>query len=39
MNDIIEHYYENFNYQSIYKLYQLMKNDNHQIIKSDYTEE
>ena len=38
MNDIIEQYYENFNYPSIDKLYQLMKDDNHQIKKKDIKE-
>ena len=32
MNDIIEQYYENFNYPSVDKLYKLLKDDNHNVI-------
>jgi spore coat polysaccharide biosynthesis protein SpsF (cytidylyltransferase family) len=35
MNDIIEQYYENFNYPSVDKLYKLLKDDNHDVKKKD----
>ena len=35
MNDIIEQYYENFNYPSVDKLYKLLKDDNHNVKKKD----
>lgn len=35
MEDIIEQYYDSSNYGSVDKLYKLMKNDNHNIKKSD----
>jgi len=35
MNDIIEQYYENFNYPSADKLYKLLKDDNHNVKKKD----
>ena len=35
MNDIIEQYYENFNYPSADKLYKLLKDDKHDVKKKD----
>ena len=35
MNDIIEEYYNNFNYPSVDKLYKLLKADGHDIKKKD----
>jgi len=35
MNNIIEEYYNNFNYPSIDKLYKLLKADGHDIKKKD----
>ena len=36
MNDIIEQYYENFNYPGVDKLYKLLKDDKHDV-KKRYT--
>jgi hypothetical protein len=35
MNDIIEQYYENYNYPSVDKLYKLLKDDKHDVKKKD----
>ena len=35
MNDIIEEYYENYNFPSVNKLYNLLKDDGHDIKKKD----
>jgi hypothetical protein len=35
MNDIIEEYYNNFNFPSVDKLYKLLKADKHDIKKKD----
>ena len=36
MNDIIEQYYENYNYPSVDKLYKLLKDDKHDVKKMIY---
>ena len=38
MDEIIEQYYEDYNYPSIDKLYKLLKNDGHEIKKKDIKE-
>ena len=35
MDNIIEDYYNNFNFPSIYKLYKLLKADTYEIFKKD----
>ena len=35
MDEIIEEYYENFNYPSVEKLYKLLKSDGHKIKMKD----